>query len=643
MHTTYRLWLYVMIGLLVMAVPPSLAGQETERIRSFVSRIVVRPDGGLDVTETITALSQGIAIKHGIYRDFPTRYRDRFGNIVPVAFKVQGVLRDDQPEGWHTQDLDRGVRVYFGRADTVLPPGEYTYTFTYHTDRQIGFFESYDELYWNVTGNDWDFSIDQAQATVELPNGTQILSRAAYTGLQGANGADFTSGLDREGHATFSITRPLKPKEGFTIALSWPKGFVRAPTRDEKIRYFLTGNAATMAGFIGLVMLLVYFVSMWAKVGRDPRPGVIIPQFEALKDLSPAALGYIRRMGYDTTIFAAALIDMAVKGVVAIQKDDGGHYSFSRLKTDEGTLSVEERKIARELFHKSDARSVSTRVDQDRIRGAMRSLKRVLGREYERIYFVTNADKLIPGLVISAAVLAAVVLFSRSKPLAVFMSLWLTGWTVGCSVLVYQGWRAWGMVLTKGRTRLADIIKAVYITLFSVPFLGFELFGLSAFVSAASWPAVACILGVILADVLFYHLMKAPTLKGRLVMDKIEGLKLYLSVAEKDRLQVLNPPDKTPETFEKFLPYALALGVEQDWCEQFADLLGLSGTGPGGYSPAWYEGGRLDGFGAHGLASSLGSFAAGLADATSPPGTSSGSGGGGSSGGGGGGGGGGGW
>lgn len=635
------LLLSVVMGLCALAWPPTLAGQETERIRSFDSRIVIRPDGALEVTETIGVVAQGIAIKHGIYRDFPTRYRGRSGNTVQVAFQVLGVLRDARPEGWHTQDLEHGVRVYFGRADTELDPGEYTYTFTYRTERQLGFFDGHDELYWNVTGTAWDFPIDRARAIVELPPGARILSRAAYTGPLGAKGADFTFATDEQGNGVFATTRPLLPREGFTIALSWPKGFVRPPTRDEKIRYFLSDHGAATVGFIGLAVLLGYFLTVWATVGRDPASGVIIPQFEAPHGLSPGALRYIRRMGYDQTIFAAALINMAVKGFLSIRKDDGG-YTFTKRGGDEGPLSPEERKIAQTLFGAQSCAVVTTQANRMTVHKAMQDCKKVLRREYERLYFVTNADKLLPGLLISALVLAAVVAFSRQKALVAFMTLWLSGWSAGCVMLVYQALRAWRTIAMHAGEGPRSLWKAVSLSLFALPFLGFELFGIGALIAATSALSVAVILTVILADLLFYHLLKAPTIKGRQVMDHIEGLKLYLSVAEKDRLQELNPPDKTPEVFEKFLPYALALGVEQAWCERFSDLLGSSSTASG-YAPAWYQGDFSGGFGAHGLASSLGSFATGLADAASPPGSSSGSGGGGSSGGGGGGGGGGGW
>ena len=175
-----------------------------------------------------------------------------------------------------------------------------------------------------------------------------------------------------------------------------------------------------------------------------------------------------------------------------------------------------------------------------------------------------------------------------------------------------------------------------------MPFLAGEGFGLWVFSEATSIPAVLCIFIIVLLNILFYHLMKAFTIKGRKVMDQIEGLKLYLSVAEKDRLKELNPPEKTIEVFEKFLPYALALDVEQEWCEQFADVLAQAAA-ENRYAPTWYTGSHFASGGAVGLASSLGAMSSSISSSSSPPGSSSGGGGGGSSGGGGGGGGGGGW
>jgi uncharacterized membrane protein len=126
-------------------------------------------------------------------------------------------------------------------------------------------------------------------------------------------------------------------------------------------------------------------------------------------------------------------------------------------------------------------------------------------------------------------------------------------------------------------------------------------------------------------------------------MDFIEGFKMYLSVTEEQALNMRHQPDITPEVFEEFLPYAIALGVENEWGKKFEQQ--LTATGQEAYSPAWYSGYRSGGhFYPARFTSSLGSsFSSAISSSSTPPGSSSGSGGGGSSGGGGGGGGGGGW
>ena len=128
-------------------------------------------------------------------------------------------------------------------------------------------------------------------------------------------------------------------------------------------------------------------------------------------------------------------------------------------------------------------------------------------------------------------------------------------------------------------------------------------------------------------------------------MDEIEGFEMYLRTAEGDEIRRLEAPKPTPEIFERYLPYALALGVENEWSERFADVLASAGADPeSGYSPVWYRGHDFRSLGADGLVASIGSSLSSAVSSTSrAPGSSSGGGGGGSSGGGGGGGGGGGW
>ena len=225
--------------------PPQSAAQDLpsgpEQILSFLSEITVSTDGSVQVHETIKVRAAGEQIKRGIYRDFPTDYRDRLGNRYVVGFEMLDAMRDGQAENYRVEGRDNGKRVYLGRKSFLLSPGEYTYSITYRTTRQLGFFPDHDELYWNVTGNGWVFPIERATAVVHLPAGIQptAILLDGYTGPQGSLGKAFEGSVDPQGHPTFTTTNPLAPTEGLTIVVSWPKGFIAPPTRDMKIRWFL--------------------------------------------------------------------------------------------------------------------------------------------------------------------------------------------------------------------------------------------------------------------------------------------------------------------------------------------------------------------------------------------------------------------
>jgi len=187
--------------------------------------------------------------------------------------------------------------------------------------------------------------------------------------------------------------------------------------------------------------------------------------------------------------------------------------------------------------------------------------------------------------------------------------------------------------------RAGKYLSSIPLALFSLPFLAGWFFGAFLLLMFTSiWVVGIFIVGAVM-NAIFYHLLKAPTLEGRQVMDHIEGFRHYLSVAERERLDSMSPPQRTPQLFEKFLPYALALDVEQKWAEQFTDVLAATS-----YKPEWCSGSGFATFNVSSIGSTFGnSMVSSLASASKAPGSSSGSGGGGSSGGGGGGGGGGGW
>ncbi|MDP2653035.1 MAG: DUF2207 domain-containing protein [Candidatus Omnitrophota bacterium] len=582
----------LLLPLLLLAIfsSPALAA---EKILSFHSDIRVREDASMTVTETIRVAAEGNQIKRGIYRDFPTDYRDDRGNLYTVGFRVTGVLRDGRKEPYHTERVSNGERVYIGQSKVFLSPGEYTYTITYRTDRQLGFFEDHDELYWNVTGNGWSFPIGQASAVLDLPGdaSANIIKWDAFTGYQGAKGKDFETSRDALGRLTLTATRPLNPQEGFTIVVAWPKGYVRAPPPRSGSAssytvpppWYQRAPGIVLVCVLGLVVLLGYYLSVWSRYGKDPARGTIIPLFEPPAKLSPAAVRYLMKMECDNKTFSAALIAMAVKGFLKIE-EKGKKYTLRLDSADYSKLTTEEDAVARGLFR---GLQPALELDNDNyaeVGAAMSSLRSALAANMQHVYFFLNRKYFFLGILISL----------------------LFGWG------------------------LMSMIAFAY--------------------SATEGPlcVTVTVVLVLIINGIFFNIMKAPTISGRQLMDRVEGFKMFLSVTEKDRLNLLNPPEITPQLFEKYLPYALALDVEQKWAEKFTAALAAASLAPDSYSPVWYTGRSWDRFSPAGFVSHVSHSLPGvIASSSTPPGSSSGfssgGGGGGFSGGGGGGGGGGGW
>ena len=614
-----------------------------ERILDYQTDITVHQDGNMTVEETIKVRCEGRKIRRGIWRDLPTDYTDRFGLRYVVGLDILEVEQDGKPAPHHVKQLMNGQRLYIGREDVLLKTGEYTYRVKYATDRQIGFFDDHDELYWNVTGVGWEFPIEHVSATVSLPGGVPAseIELEGYTGPEGSRGRNYAAEVDLAGTATFETTQRLAQKEGLTVVVSWPKGYVAEPTQAEKFAYLLSDNRGLVVGLFGLAGVFLYYTVVWARVGRDPEEGTIIPLYEPPGGLSPAAARYIARMGYDKKAFAAAVINMAVKGYLSIS-DEYGSYTLTRTGAGMETLTPEERKLAKRLF----GSLVTVKIDQAnhrQIGDSMDKLEKSLEANFQKKYFMTNRGYFAVGLVASATAVVLGALAHASFP-ALFMCLWLSIWTIVVCALLWQAASSWRAVFSGRGTVLAPLGTAIVTSLFALPFLAGEVFGLGMLAHLTSPGMVGLVLAAGALNWIFYHLLKAPTLAGRKLMDKIEGFRMFLSVAERDRLNLLNPPEKTPELFERYLPYALALEVEQEWSEQFADVLSRAGTADQPYSPRWYSGTGWRTLGTTSFAGSLGtSFATAAASSARAPGSSSGMGGGGFSGGGGGGGGGGGW
>ena len=556
---------WILVATLLLAT--SVLAQE--RLLSFHSHILINADASLLVTETIRFHAEGHEIRKGLYRDFPTRYRDRLGNNYQVRFDVMDVRQDGQQVWWKQEQRNNGVRIVIG--DTFLKvPGDYEYTLIYRTSRQLGFFEDHDELYWNVTGMGWSFVIEKASARVELPQPVpegQLLMEG-YTGAMRERGQDYESTV-AEGSGEIRTTRPLPPRSGLTLVLSWPKGVVQQPSRIERTADILQDNSGLLWALLVLLANAVYLGAAWSKVGRDLPPGVIFPHYEPPVGITPALARYVSRMRYDAKALTAAIVNLAVQGHLHISQK-GKQYTLQRRSSTTPLLSEEEL-LVQLLFKQEDSVALSNK-NHAVIGSAQAQHRRQLKAVADGKYVLGNGLYLLPSLFGSIVAYALIVAFTQPLPLMAFIAML-----------------------------------------------------------------------IVLLHILFAFLLKAPTREGRQLLDKLDGFRLYLDVAEKEEMNLRNPPELTPEIFERYLPYAIALGVEQHWAERFASkLASLHGNAQAlAWSPLWYSG-PFNAAHIGDFSRSLGSsFNNAIAAAAVPPGTSSGAHGGGFSGGGGGGGGGG--
>lgn len=614
-----------------------------EEILEFHSDIVVYENAEMRVTESIKVNAEGKQIKRGIYRDFPTTYKDRFNNRYKVGFFIEGVLRNEKNENYHTNPLSNGIRIYFGQKDRYLKTGEHRYSLRYLTNRQLGFFDDHDELYWNVTGTDWAFPINKASALIQLPDTIPAdqIRVEAYTGPQGAKGQDYRAEVRGNGIAWFETTKPLPARHGLTIVVSFPKGYIAEPTKEEKLQYLINDNKPLLYAGIGFLIILFYYCLAWLKVGKDPETGVIIAHYTPPKGYSPASMRYIEKMGYDNTCFAVALVNLAVKGYLKITELSDKKYQLKKTGDRQVKMAPGESALEKALFSGGQQITME-QSNHSSFRKAQSAHEASLKQDYEKIYFLTNTGYFVVGILLTIIVLIISFITggSSGEPAVLFLLVWLTGWTFGVIALLKSAWLQWYNI----KENLLHIIPAVFISCFAIPFVAAEIFVIYQLSQLTSYTMVFLILLTILINWLFYELLKAPTLAGRELLDRIEGFRRYIDVAERIELESRYAPKKTPELFEEYLPYAMALGMEMEWANIFAGAfrdLEQQGTQ---YVPVWYHGSRWNSHNLGDFTSSVStSLTSAVSSSSTAPGSSSGGGGGGSSGGGGGGGGGGGW
>ncbi|NNC47949.1 MAG: DUF2207 domain-containing protein [Sphingomonas sp.] len=618
-----------------------------ERILAWNSDFFIAENGVMTVTERIRVRSENNRIRRGIFRDLPTRYATDHGGTIKVGFEFIGAERNGRAESYSLDRMSNGLRIKVGDPEVFIGAGEHEYVLRYRIKRAIGFFDGYDELYWNVTGSGWAFPIDSARATVRLPEPVELGQAAVHTGPQGSRASDAEVIAREPGIIRFATTRTLAPREGFTIAVAFPKGIVSPPTETELQVRRIAEFAAPIGGLLGILLIFGYYYVAWKKAGRDPRPGTVVPLFAPPDDMSPAAMRYVTKQRMDNRGFAAAMVNAAVKGHVRLVEEGGSFFGLAKGKTHierlEGPTARPLEDGERRMLDRLVPIGESITIDQENhadFRAAMKKLGKPHEKRFDGAAFNRNIGWAVGGVafvVLGAWMGAAGTVWAEDAASPLYLLLTVSGLAITGLLFFAMPEKGtalrWPILLIASATAVAS-------TLGALPMLP---------IAMSTGNALPVLVPLFVGGLMWlggFFWMSAPTVEGRALLDRIAGFKRYLSTTEQERFDRMQPASEDLQLFERYLPYAIALGVENKWAKRFESKLLAAANDPGRVDRGfyWYSGTQNVWDNPAKFATAIGSsMASSIASASTAPGSSSGSGGGGFSGGGGGGGGGGGW
>jgi uncharacterized membrane protein YgcG len=509
-------------SLFLAALP--LAGSASAReltIDSFNEQVQVGSNGVIDVTEVIDARFTGQW--NGIYRTIPVKYVTPQGFGYTLFLDVtsitdgagQSLKYEQSTQGNYTK-----FKIYVPGADDATR----TVVIRYRVLNAIRFFDDHDELYWNVTGDEWDAPIQEAAAHIELPVGVTGVRASAYTGAYGSHSQDAQvdiTGNDVEIHTKSG----LGFHEGLTAVVGVDKGFLHEPSPAEGAWLFLRSNWPL---FVPIVAFFVMLYLWWTR-GRDPRRNSIAAQYDPPENLTPGECGTLVDNSADMRDVTATLVDLAVRGFLTIEQKqrDGlaglmhhNDYIFHLKKppVEWTSLRSHEQQMLAALFDGGANVDVSLSQLQNRFYVSLPGIRSALfGALISDGYYLHSPDSVRQAYIGIGGVLAFL-LFAGSHPLAT----------------------------ATGTSSLAWVIAGV---------------GCGAIIAGFGW------------------YMPAHTVQGVRTLERVLGFEDFLGRVEGDRIERM---EKTPELFEKFLPYAMALRVDKKWVQAF--------SGIAMQQPSWYQG-----------------------------------------------------
>lgn len=568
-------------------------------ISNYHCDMLVSADSSLSVQDTIVYNTGAPVPCSGIFRYYATDYPVEFPLRHVAHITFQQVLRNGQQEQFQVSQKPHGVELQIGNEFQALTGNTvYTYTISYLVTRAIDFYPDHDEFYWHVTGGGWECPVAQASATVRFATPPDASAVQAQGNIAGDTSKP-TQVSSADGVTTISSIGSLAPRQGLAFLLKFPKGLVQPPTAQEERDNIIQDNYTFFVGIAMVILILLIYVILWKSIGRAPKPGTIVAQATPPGKHSPALLRYVRTMHYDPKTLSIILVDLAVKGLLHIQeledryiltrKIDEGTQSlgmkFSELAKDPATtLAVEEECAANVMLGNANQFMFSS-THATQIQEANTQCKTILLHRAEHHFFLNNYGFLAIGIVLSSLCLLWLGLHEvpTEYPGEEFrLALGVIWLNLGIPFFAYLAFYYWHDIFAFAVGRIGN---SGLMFKYALGVLAFLFVGVCLVWNAS--PMLWCVLLVLaIQHILFAKLLRRPTNPGRQLLDQIEGFRHYL---HSGLLDTAPAPEHTPELFARYLPYALALDVEDQWAAQFTTILRPSAPQESD-AMAWYSG-----------------------------------------------------
>lgn len=493
----------------------------SERILDFNVTLSLGEDLRADVTEEITVVAELKNIKRGLVRKIPSKSGRRI--------MVKSLLMDGRPHPYFTENNGGNIEINFGNDD-FISPGIHKYTLSYTMDNAVIFGKDFNEVYWNVTGNNWAFPINNASFRLNLPEGSEVINEgiSLYTGAYRSKQSE----AKQSGHLFFKTTKQLYPGQGFTVAVPFKNQNIKQPLSDKIKAFILKYSAPALC-----LILIIYYLATWIRFGKDPKhDGSVL--YAPPNNISPALAGYILERKFHLRFLSTAFVSLAVKEKIKISKQDND-IEIKQIGDAELEKAEEENAVIN-CIGRSKVLCLNGKYQEkvknlaDKVKASLyKQGRKYIEKNYKFVIFPT-CIMLLMQIFIAINTTSGIILLNIIFIFPIVLLL-----------VADINWRL-------------RVAISIMIFLFSPVFF--------------SSPDELCFLISLICAMPYAAYIDNVSAEGREIYLRLLSFKKYMEKAEKHRTALSNPEDKL-KIFADYLPYAYAFGIQSKWIKNFTKVL----------------------------------------------------------------------